>query len=518
MDRFAPRVLHFDRFTIDAARGRLSAENRDIELRPKSFDVLRYLVEHADRLIAKEEIIEAIWPDVVISDDSLARCMSDVRTALGDREQRIIKTMPRRGYMFVAGVREASRADLPLPDRPSIAVLPFVNLSDDPRQDFFAEGIAEDLITSLSKFSGLFVIARHSSFSYRGAQLDVRQIGRELGVRYLLVGSVRRDSRRVRVTAQLVDAASGMQLWGEHYDRALTGIFAVQDELTQKIIGTLVAHISRSELQRALNKPPDQLAAYECWLRGNAIMKNWHSDTTGASIVEAREFFDRARAIDPNYAPPFHGLAWTYLASWIEPWRQPAIAAEYQKPETLNAALTFAQRAIELDPNLADAHLSLGHVLKWAHRFSESFAEFERALEVNPNLADYRFGLALIHNGRTEEGMDHLKRIMRLDPFHTPACLTFLGNAYFLTGQYEEAIVVLRAAARQLPAFRPTYVWLAATAAQLGYEEAAREAAAAVLRRDPGFTIRKWLDLHQFARQADVDRTAEGLRKANLPE
>ena len=150
----------------------------------------------------------------------------------------------------------------------------------------------------------------------------------------------------------------------------------------------MVAHISRSELQRALNKPPDQLAAYECWLRGNAIMKSWHSDTTGASIVEAREFFDRARAIDPNYAPPFHGLAWTYLASWIEPWRHPAIAAEYQKPETLNAALAFAQRAIELDPNLADAHLSLGHVLKWAHRFSESFVEFERALEVNPNLAD----------------------------------------------------------------------------------------------------------------------------------
>ena len=154
MDRFAPRVLHFDRFTLDAARGRLRAENRDVELRPKSFDVLRYLVEHADRLIAKEEIVEAIWPDVVVSDDSLARCMSDVRTALGDSEQRIIKTIPRRGYMFVAGVREASRADLPLPDRPSIAVLPFANLSDDPRQDFFAEGIAEDLITSLSNSVG----------------------------------------------------------------------------------------------------------------------------------------------------------------------------------------------------------------------------------------------------------------------------------------------------------------------------------------------------------------------------
>ena len=178
----------------------------------------------------------------------------------------------------------------------------------------------------------------------------------------------------------------------------------------------------------------------------------------------------------------------------------------------------LAQKAVELDPHLADAHGTLAHILRWLHRPAESGAEFARAFQLNPNLVDYRFGLALIHWGRTEEGMEHLERIMRLDPFHTPACQTFLGNAYYFVGRYSEAIDNLRAAARRLPNFRPTFVWLAATAAQLGNHEEAREAAAVVLRRDPAFTIRKWLQLHQFARQADADRVAEGLRKAHFLE
>jgi len=252
-------ALQFERFTLDRARGRVRADNRDIELRPKSFDVLRYLAENADRLVTKDEILKAVWPNVVVSDDSLSRCMSDVRLALGDAEQRIIKTVPRRGYMFASEVSKpaAATAALPLPDRPSIAVLPFTNRSGDAQQDYFTDGISEDLITILSKFAGLFVIARHSAFRYRGTDLDVRQIGRELGVRYLLVGSVRRDAERVRITAQLVDSETTTQLWAEYYDRELTGIFAVQDEVTQKIVGTLIARISRSELERALAKPPD---------------------------------------------------------------------------------------------------------------------------------------------------------------------------------------------------------------------------------------------------------------------
>jgi TolB-like protein len=377
MDGSAPRVFRFDRFTLDLARGRLRANDRDIELRPKSFDVLRYLVENADRLVTKEEIVKAVWPDVVVTDDSLTRCISDVRHALGDAEQGIIETVPRRGYVFAALVSKpaAAATGLPLPDRPSIAVLPFTNRSGDSQQDYFADGLSEDLITNLSKFAGLFVIARHSAFRYRGTDLDVRQIGRELGVRYLLVGSVRRDADRVRITAQLVDVGTTAQLWAEYYDRELTGIFAVQDEVTQKIVGTLIAHISRSELERALAKPPETFSAYDHWLRGNAIMKSWHSDPTGEMVVAARSFYERAIAADQTYAPPVQGLAWTYLAGWIEPWPHQPLAQEYQQPATLEHALTLAQRAIELDPNLPDAHLTLAGILQWLHRRPESWAE-----------------------------------------------------------------------------------------------------------------------------------------------
>jgi adenylate cyclase len=272
----------------------------------------------------------------------------------------------------------------------------------------------------LSKFAGLFVIARHSAFRYRGSQLDVKQIGCDLGVRYFLVGSVRRDAGRVRITAQLVDATTGTQLWAEHYDRELTDIFAVQDEVTQKIVVTLIAHISRSELDRALRKAPDSLASYDYYLRANAIMKNWHGDWTGETIAAARKLYEKSIAADPHYAPAIQGLAYTYLASWIEPWQHTPISFEYQQEETLDHALALAQRAVELDPNLADARITLAGILHWQNRRAESMSEFERAFELTPNLADFRFGMALIHNGRAEEGMNDLKRIVRLDPFHPP--------------------------------------------------------------------------------------------------
>lgn len=519
MNNSAKTVLQFGRFKLDLARGRLRADGPDIELRPKSFEVLRYLAENADRLLSKEEIVSAVWPNVAVSDDSLARCMSDVRSALGDAQQCIIKTVPRRGYMFAVPVTlPVVRAGPPLPDRPSIAVLPFTNLGGDPQQDYLTDGISEDIVTSLSKFADLFVIAHHSSFRYRRADLDVRQIGSELGVRYLLVGSVRHDAKRVRITAEFIDAASREQLWAEHYDRELTGIFAVQDEVTQKIVGTLVAHISRSEVERAHVKPPETFSAYDYWLRGNAMMRSWQGDPTGERVIAARSLFEQGIAVDADYAPPVHGLASTFQAAWIEPYTHRTLAAEYQQLATLNRALVLAQRAVDLDPQAADARATLGHILRWLHRPAESRAEFARALELNPNLVDHRFGLALVHWGRTEEGMEHLERIMRLDPFHSPACQTFLGNAYYFIGRYSEAIDHLRAAARRLPNFRPTFVWLAATAAQLSNHEEAREAVAVVLRRDPAFTIRKWLQLHQFARQTDADRVAEGLRKANFPD
>jgi TolB-like protein len=359
---------------LDVTRGCLRTDDRDIELRPKTFELLRYLVEHGGRIVSKDEIFRTIWPNVIVTDDSIKRCVSELRDALGDDEQRIIKTVPRRGYVFAVpvlpgvtnGAGSAPAASpvrpeppepaavqttgLPFPDQPSIAVLPFTNMSSDAQQDYFSDGITEDLTTRLSKFADLFVIASHSALRYKETGLDVRQIGHELGVRYLLLGSVRRDAARIRITAKLIHAGTGAQVWAEHYDRELKGIFAVQDEVTQKILVTLIAHITRSELTRALRQPPETLAAYDYCLRGNAIMKNWASDTTGEMIVTSRSFYESAIAADAHYAPPVHGLARTFQVAWLEPWPHKTIAREYQKHQTIDHALMLAQKAVELIP------------------------------------------------------------------------------------------------------------------------------------------------------------------------
>lgn len=581
MHTIAHTVFRFEGYALDVTRGLLSAEGREIPLRPKSFEVLRYLVGNADRLVSKDELMQAIWPSVIVTDDSLKRCVSDVRLALGDGEQRIIKTVPRRGYVFDApvssspdsarvapipevisteptdqeppGARElivpgatwlAGRrqlvfavlaglvlvlvaagawywrqpAGLPPTDRPSIAVLPFVNIGGDPGQDYFSDGMSEDLITSLSKFADLFVIARNSAFTYKGKQIDLSRIGQELGARYLVQGSVRRDADRLRITAQLVEGATGKQLWAERYDRELAGLFAVQDDVTRKIVVTLVAHVTKSERDRALRKPPESLAAYDYYLRANALMKNIHRERRGETIAAARQLYQRALDSDAHYAPAVQGLAHTYITAWQERTDHETIALEYQQKSTLDRALLLAQTAVELDGNLAESHATLGFILRWQYRLNEGIAEFERAFALNPNLADGRFGNMLNHQGRAPEAIEFMKRIMRLDPFHPAVYFHYLGNAYYLTGNYEAALELIRTGASRMPGYRPVFVWLAAAAAQSGRDDEARQAAAEVLRLQPDFTITKWLQFLRLTRQADANRLAEGLRKAGLPE
>jgi adenylate cyclase len=468
----------FEGYTLDRTRGCLLHQDCHIELRPKTFDVLCYLIDNAGSLVAKDEIIGAVWPNVFVTDDSIKQCVSELRLALGDTQQRIIKTVPRRGYLFAAALGDpGSGGGSP----PSIAVLPFANMSGDPHQDYFSDGISEDLITSLSKFADLFVIAQHSAFKYKGTHLDAKQIGCELGVRYLLVGSVRRDSLKVRITAQLVDTGIGIHLWAEHFDRELTGIFAVQDEVAQKIVVTLVAHVNKSELDRALRKPPESLAAYDYYLRGNAIMKNWHRESGGKSISVARSLYERSIATDPRYAPAVQGLAYTYQVSWLEPWQHEQIAREYQQESTLKRALLLAQKAVELDPNIPEAHVTLAWILNWHYRRTESMEEFDRALELNPNLADQRLALALIQTDRISEAIVYMKRIMRLDPFYPDVYFTWLGYANYLSGRHSEALEDLRTGSRRLPSFRPSYVWLAAAAARSGKDKEAKAAAAKCL-------------------------------------
>jgi adenylate cyclase len=568
-------VFRFEGFALDLTRGLLSADDRELPLRPKSFEVLRYLVENAGRLVAKDELMQAVWPHVIVTDDSIKQCVREIRVALGDAEQRMIKTVPRRGYLFAAPVSspqigEAGSASvvpppttavperdpikktapagpstrwrflaalagvalvvavgawswfqsrgLSLPDRPSIAVLAFANMGGNPQQEYFSDGIAEDLITSLSKFPNLFVIARNSSFSYKGRQIDGKEIGRELGVRYLVNGSVRRDGERLRVTTQLVEAATGKQLWGDRYDREPTGLFAVQDDIVQKIVGTLVAHITNTELERAMRKPPETLAAYDYYLQANALMKKIHRESRGETIAAARQLYERSLAADPQYAPALQGLAHTYVTAWQEPTGYAPIASEYRQRATLDRAQLLAQTAVELDGNLAEARATLGFILRWQYRHNESNAEFERAFALNPNLADGRFGNMLNHQGRAHEAIDFMKSIMRLDPFHPAVYFQYLGNAYYLIGRYDAAIELLRTGALRMPGYRPVFVWLAAAAAQLGRVDEARAAAAEVLRLQPDFTVSGWVQFLGLARQEDAERLAHGLRKAGLPE
>jgi TolB-like protein len=269
-------MFRFEGYTLNIACGSLRAADRDLQLRRKSFEVLRYLVENADRIVTKQELMKAVWPNVIVTDPVLAHCVSEVRQAIGDSKQTIIKTIPRRGYRFTAPVVRVATgaaaapqpalpaAELPptdtsqgsqsLLDRPSVAVLPFANLNGDPQQDYFSDGITEDIITELSRFSELLVIARNSSFQYKGKAIDIRQVGRELGARYVLEGSVRRIGDRVRVAAQLIDAMTGAHRWGERYDRELHDVFAVQDEVARTIVAILAAHVNRAEIERALLK------------------------------------------------------------------------------------------------------------------------------------------------------------------------------------------------------------------------------------------------------------------------
>lgn len=571
MDAVTQQVIRFDCCTLDLMRGRLQNGSADVELRPKSFEVLRYLAENAGRVVSRDELLQAIWPDVFVTDASLTQCISEVRMAVGDNQHRIIKTVPRRGYLFVLpaaargqtlvldGVDNSAAfaptrlrewvdsimgrgglwfaclavllligslagsvwlwsqpAGLPVPERPSIAVVPFANMSGDAQYEFFSDGVSEDLTTGLSRFPELFVIARASAFQYKGSQLQPKQIGRELGVRYLLYGSIRRQVDRLRISVQLVDAENGSQLWAEHDDRSVDEIFAVHDELIEKIVGTLLAHIAKSEINRTLRQRPRNIAAYENFLRGNAVFRNVTVGPRGEILARSRALYEQAIAADPNYAPAIQALANNYVFAYLEPTDVEPIKSEYGQQSVLDRALELARQAVELDPSLPEAYATLAWALHWQYRRSEALAAFERAFALNPNLADGRYSLILTHSGRATEGIQIMRKFMRLDPFHPPIYFGWLGNAQYLLGQYDAAYQTLSIVANRQPRHRPTQVWFAAAAAQVDRRDKAKLAATRVLSIEPEFTIDRWLELLRLEQGEDKARLAEGLRKAGF--
>jgi adenylate cyclase len=533
-------MFQFEGYTLDIARSSLRNADRDVELRPKAFEVLRYLIENADRLVTKEELIKAVWPNVIVTDQVLAHCVSEVRQAIGDDGQAIIKTVPRRGYRFAATVvhlamsaaaaaprtaptaesQSASpdsgvRSQSPLLDRPSVAVLPFANLNSDPQQDYFSDGITEDIITELSRFSELLVIARNSSFQYKGKAVDILQVGRELGARYVLEGSVRRSGDRVRITAQLVDAVTGLHRWAERYDRELGDIFGVQDEVARAIVAFLAAHVNRAETERAMLKPPAAWEAYEYYLRGAEAFLLHANGRTKASLDDARRLLEQSLAIDPGHARAAAMLSWTHLRAYIEPFD-----GDYLSPAALDRAVELAEAAVRLDPRLPQARAQLGYVLIWKRQRDAGIAEFERAFALNRNFTDDRFAQALMYVGQPARAIEVLEANIRLDPFASPIYSSgVMGLANYSLKRYGEAVRWLRESVLRSPNQQVVHLGLASAYAQFGQLEETRKEAVEVLRINPGFTIEGYKPIVAVYKDPkDVEHRLDGLRKAGLPE
>jgi adenylate cyclase len=522
-------MFQFNGYVLDVARGCLRIEDREIELRPKSFEVLRCLVENAGRLVTKDELFKAVWHDVIVSDEALTQCISEVREAINDRAQTTIKTMPRRGYRFAAPVSKPGpegERQRPAPavssdaaiaaghaEKPSIAVLPFVNLNDDPQLNYLSDGITGDIITELSRFSDLAVIARSSAFQYKSKSVDVRQVGRELGVRYVLEGSVRHDEKRIRITAQLVDAVTGVHRWAERYDRELRDAFDVQDEVVRTIVTILQVRVIEAEVERILSKPPATWEAYDYYLRGYHAFATGFSQYPLASFYEARRCLERSVSIDPDYARAHVILARTHTYTYVEPRDE-----SYLDPAELERAGELARTAVRLDSTLPQARTLLGSFLMFKRRHEEAVAEFEQAFALNPNYSDHSFGLCLVFAGQPARAIDVMQASMRLEPFRNATRLAYSGNAHYMLGRYEEAVVPLRESARLMPNLRITPLWLAAAYAQLGRLDDARAAADEVRRIEPGFTIERWKVTAAYKRAEDSERLFDGIRKAGLPD
>jgi adenylate cyclase len=384
----------------------------------------------------------------------------------------IVGDILRRKYReqpTTAPTSEASPEALPLPDRPSIAVLPFANLSGDPEQEYFSDGVADDIITELSRDRALFVIARNSSFTYRGQSIDIKQVGRELGVRYIVEGSVRREAGRIRVTAQLIDAISGSHMWAERYDRALEHVFDVQDEIAAAVATAIVPALGNAEQRRLLRQPPGNLSAWETYQRGL-----WHlSEVTPEATAEARRLFRKAAELDPGFASARTGLAYTYLrdaaAHGVLPYEQaPAlIAAE-------------ARKALEIDASDSEAEALLGHALWYSDR-DAALVHAERAVSLNRNspFAHSTKGANLVFLGRYAEGREELRIGLRLNPrdFRSTLALNAIISSYFFERDYVAAIEAAKRCLLEHPSFHPPRTLLVAALGQLGRQA---EAAAAL--------------------------------------
>ncbi len=394
-----------------------------------------------------------------------------------------------------------------LPDRPSIAVLPFDNMGGDPEQEYFADGMTEDIITELSRFQDLLVIARNSVFTYKGRAVNIQQLSRELKVRYVLEGSVRKSGNRVRIAAQLIDAVTGHHLWAERFDRDLEDVFAVQDEVTRRIVATLAGKVAATEQQRArANDRTDNLRAYELVLRGREL---WFRFTPEDNL-EARRLYERAIELDPDYARAYGSLAWTYMIEYDRHWTD-------NPEETLDRALEFARKGVDVNPMSHSNFLTLGQVLMSQGRLDKAVNAVNKGIELNPNDADgYAFlAFANCYLGEPEKAIELIEHSLQLNSSSSTWRRAFFVTAYFVARRYEQAVDAMYRL--ESPPFY-IYRWFSAALAHLGRTEEARAAFKEYLQHNPGFSLAKHLETLRFRKPEDAEHYAEGLRKAGAPE
>jgi TolB-like protein len=512
----------FDEYAFDTDRRELHRGTNVVSIAPQVFDLLEYLIRNRERVVSKDDLINAIWNRRIVSDAALTTRLNAARCAVGDsgEEQRLIKTLPRKGFRFVGTVREtqgSTAADnrpvpmqsaLALPDRPSLAVLPFENMSGDPEQEYFADGMVEEIITALSRFKWLFVIARNSSFTFKGKAVDIKEVGRRLGVRYVLEGSVRKALGKVRITGQLIDAVTGAHIWVDRFERDLTDVFALQDEVTVAVVSAIQPKLFQTEIAMAARRRPENLTAYDYYLRA---LPQYYL-TTREGMAEAIRLAHRALELDPRFG---------FVAALAANCHTLNVLLGYSADPRFDRkeAVRLLRSALSIDDS--DPEILAMACLVSAFMVGDSETEIEmadRAVALNPNSFEAWNGRGWVYRvaGLPEEAIRSFERAVRVSPVDPRLHNPFAGMGYALIelGRFNEAIVAGKRAQRQNPSFSPAYRCLAAVFAHLGRDVEAREAAARLLELDPAFTISAWI---ARGGQSKAKLLIEGLRKAGLP-
>lgn len=536
------------------------AKGHTVHLRSQSTDILTYLVQRRGELVSKTELIENIWPDTFVTDDSLVQCIADIRRALKDSDHKIVLTLPKKGYRLdaipvsqktkdtkeplstdksrkagssltlllvvltaVIGSNlfiwispstdfeplDPATAHLPLPERPSVAVLAFDDQSQGADKGYLSDAISEEIITRLSRFPDFFVIAKNSSFHYRNKTATVRDIARDLGVRYIVEGSQQKADDTLRVTAQLVDATAGNTIWAETYDRDLADIFALQEDITRTIAATLEENINQYEYDRLLRQPTESLEAYELVNRGRAERLKFTPEGNELAL----QLSEKAIAIDPGYSEAYFSLAWVHINCFRWAW-----CGDRPQDQALDRASRAAQRAVALDPDSSLAHWVLANATMQRGDLEQAVIEYDRSIALNPNSAGVLADSTevLVYMGRMDKAVERIQAAIRLNPHHPDWYLWTLAWAQYFAGDYEAGLEALQNMADMPNLARRTQ---AALLVRLGRVEEARTAIARLLEKAPDYSIK--LQRHslvgKFRDPVFAERFLDDLHTAGLP-